>query len=75
LDQDSAQRINDLLENSLNNNKYAVLKDRLMNAFDLSEHERAARLLYMPPLENRKPTTLMDEMFGLLGNLPLSFSF
>ena len=50
--------------------KYATLKDRLISTFGLSQHERASRLLHFRPLGDSKPSTLMDEMLGLLGDHP-----
>ena len=55
LDQDSAQRVIDFLENPPEANKYTAFKRRLLGAYDLSESERAARLLNMPPLGDRNP--------------------
>ena len=67
LDQDTAQRLIDLLDNPPEDNTYTTLKERLLVTFELSEYERAARLLSMPNLGDRKPSALMDEMLGLLG--------
>ena len=38
-----------------------------MDTFELSEYECDARLLNMPNLGDRKPSALMGEMLGLLG--------
>ena len=43
--------------------------------FDLSQQERAARLLNMPGLGDRKPSALMDDMLALLGNHTSCFLF
>ena len=42
LDQDSAQRVVDLLEHPPAEQKYAVLKRRLLDTFDLSDNKRTA---------------------------------
>ena len=75
LDQDSAKRVIDFLENPPEENKYTAFKRRLLGAYDLSESERAARLLNMPPLGDRKPSELMDEMLGLMNNHRPCFLF
>ena len=66
LDQDSAQRVIDLLEDPPRDHKYLALKKRLLDTFDLSDNERAARLLNMPQLGDNKPSVLMDEMLALI---------
>ena len=75
LDQDSTQRVIDFLENPPAENKYAELKRRLLQTFDLSANERAARLLNLPPLGDQKPTALMDEMLSLMGDHRPCFLF
>ena len=67
LDQ-TATRLLDLISGSPVDGKYKKLKDRLIGTFGLSERERASRLLHFRPLGDSKPSTLMDEMLGLLGN-------
>ena len=64
LDQDSAQRVIDLLEDPPRDHKYLALKKRLLDTFDLSDNERAALLLNMPHLGDKKPSVLMDEMLA-----------
>ena len=54
LDQDSAQRVIDLLEDPPRDYKYLALKKRLLDTFDLSDNGRAARLLNMPQLGDKK---------------------
>ena len=51
LDQDSAQRVIDLLEDPPRDRKYLALKKRLLDTFDLSD---SARLLNMPQLGDKK---------------------
>ena len=68
LDQNTAQRLLDLLSNPPAANKYTAIKQRLLSTFALSETDRAAKLLNMPPLGDREPSTLMDEMLVLLGD-------
>ena len=64
LDQETAQRLLSLLEIPPANDKYQALKQRLLATFDLSQQERAARLLNMPGLGDRKPSVLMDDMLA-----------
>ena len=75
LDQDSAQRVIDLLEDPPRDHKYLALKKRLLNTFDLSDNERAARLLNMPQLGDNKPSVLMDEMLALIADHRPCFLF
>ena len=75
LDQDTATRLLDLVGNPLNEDKYATLKQRLIDTFCLSKRERAARLLHTRPLGDSKPSALMDEMLALLGDHPPCFLF
>ena len=75
LDQETARRLLSLLVNSPANDKYQDLKQRLLVTFDLSQQERAARLLNMPVLGDRKPSALMDDLLALLGNHASCFLF
>ena len=65
LDQDSAQRVIDLLEDPPRDHKYLALKKRLLDTFDLSDN---ARLLNMPQLGDKKPSVLMNEMLALIAD-------
>ncbi|XP_078486370.1 uncharacterized protein LOC144744887 [Ciona intestinalis] len=70
LDQDTACRLMDILEQPPDRNTYEAIKRRLLHVFDLPRLERAARLINMPPSGERKPSALiMDETLALLGNL------
>ena len=64
LDQDSAQRVIDLLEDPPRYHKYLALKKLLLDIFDLPDNELAARLLNMPQLGDKKPSVLMDEVLA-----------
>lgn len=75
LDQETAERISDFLSNPPKKNMYESLKNRLLNTFEKSEFERAACLMNITGLENRKPSELMDEMLSLLGNNEPCFIF
>ena len=68
LDQETATRLLDLINRPPADNKYQVLKDRLIDTFGLSRRERASRLLHFRPLGDSKPSALMDEMLALLGD-------
>lgn len=70
LDQDTATRLLDLINQPPTENKYKTLKDRLVDSFGLSKRERATRLLHFRPLGDTKPSVLMDEMLALLGDHP-----
>ena len=72
LDQQTATRLLDLISQLPTDDKYVTLKDRLISTFGLSRRERASRLLHFRPLGDSKPSTLMDEMLGLLGDHPPS---
>jgi hypothetical protein len=70
LDQHTAERLIDALENPPDSRRYDSLKERLLSAFSLSLRERAQRLLSMRGLGDRRPSELMDEMLALLGDHP-----
>ena len=48
---------------------------RLLNIFDLSDNERAARLLNMPQLGDKKPSVLMDAVLALTADHRSCFLF
>nr|CAB3260873.1 uncharacterized protein LOC100176143 [Phallusia mammillata] len=75
LDQDTANRLIDLLENPPEADKYETIKARLVETFCLSRPQRAMRLLHMPPLGDRMPSALMDDMLALLGDAKECFVF
>ena len=52
-----------------------MLKERLLDTFELSEYELAARLLNIPNRGDRKPYVLIEEMLGLLGQHAPCFLF
>ena len=68
LDGSTAQRVSDILEIPPRENPYNVLKKRLPNAFALSDRERAAQILDLNDLGDRKPSALMDHLHGLVGD-------
>ena len=70
LDQDTAARLLDLLENPPAEGKYQAIKAILLDTFGLSELERASQLLHIHPLGAAKPSELMNEMLALLVNHP-----
>ena len=75
LDQRTAERLLDVLENPPAKKKYQNLKDHLLATFNLTKRQRASRLLSMSGLGDRRPTELMDEMLALLGDHPPCFLF
>lgn len=68
LDQASAKRCKDLLRSPPTSGKYQALKDSLLQTFELTEYERAHRILHMPVLGDASPSKLMDDMLDLLGD-------
>ena len=63
LDQDTASRVVDLLQNQ--KVTYQELKSRLISTFSLTDTERATQLLAMPGLGDDRPSQLMDKMLAL----------
>ncbi len=68
LDQSTASRLIDILEQPPQDDKYGKLKARLIATFGLSDQERALRLLHFRELGDSQPSALMDEMLALLGS-------
>ena len=68
LDQSTALRVIDILEDPPQTGKYANLKKRLTDIFGLSQRQRADRLLDVKCLGDRASSQLMDEMLALLGD-------
>ena len=75
LDEETATRVLSLLKSPPASEKYNTLKERLLRAFTLNEAERAAQLLSMRGLGDRKPSQLMDSMLALLGEHEPCFLF
>ena len=70
LDQTTALRVIDILEDPPQHDKYGNFKRRLTDIFGLSRRQRADRLLDigLQSLGDRRPSQLMDEMLALLGS-------
>ena len=68
LDQESAQSVIHLFKDSLRDFKYLALKKRFLGTFDLSDNERAARLLNLPQLGDKKSSVTTDKMLTLKAN-------
>ena len=70
LDQATALRVIDVLEDPPQHNKYDNLKRRLTYIFGLSWGQRADQLfdIGLHSLGDRRPSQLMDEMLALLGS-------
>ena len=70
LDQTTALRVIDVLEDPPQHNKYDNLKRRLTDIFGLSRRQRADQPLDvgLHSLGDRRPSQLMDEMLVLLGS-------
>ena len=68
-----AQRVTDPLETPPRESPYTTLNNRLTNAFALSDRERAAQILDLNDLGDRKPSALRDHLLGLEINLGSGF--
>lgn len=75
LDSSSTRRVMGLLRDPPLANKYGSLKDQLLRLYQLSDTERAERLLSLNGLGDSKPTELMENMLALLGSGDTSFLF
>ena len=67
LDQDTAARVVQFLEHPPTSNAYKRLKDHLIKTFELSDDERADRLLDIAELGDRRPSELAEEILRLNG--------
>uniref|UniRef100_A0A0L8H3G1 DUF7041 domain-containing protein n=1 Tax=Octopus bimaculoides TaxID=37653 RepID=A0A0L8H3G1_OCTBM len=65
LDKETATRVLDILTHLQPTKKYAILKDRLVDTFQRSEREAAAKILE-EELGDSKPSELMDRMLALV---------
>ena len=75
LDQDTAQRILDLMDSPSAADLYTVIKERLLRAYTLSEFERGQHLINPPLLGDDKPSVLMSKMTALLSTHQPCFLF
>ena len=76
LDASMTARAMALLEAPPVDGKYDALKTFLLSLFELSELEKADRLLSLPPgLGDSKPSELMERMLAVLGSADPSFLF
>lgn len=75
LDSATTRRLMGLLRDPPNTGKYAALKTQLLQIYQLSDIERADRLLSLNGLGDSKPSELMENMLALLGSGDVSFLF
>ncbi|KAJ8333956.1 hypothetical protein SKAU_G00412750 [Synaphobranchus kaupii] len=75
LDSSTTRRLMGFLRDPPANGKYDALKGQLLRLFQLSDTERAERLLSLNGLGDSKPTELMENMLALLGSGDASFLF
>lgn len=75
LDSATTRRLMGLLRNPPAADKYAALKTLLLRTYQLSDMERADRLLSLSGLGDCKPSELMENMLALLGSGDASFLF
>ena len=74
LDDAALDRVEDLvIADPLPNDAYTQLRLRLTGVFDLSNEERARRLLDGVSLGDRKPSALLAELRGLVGARDMEF--
>lgn len=73
LDRDVASGCTSILEKVPDANKYRYLKEALVNRFQLTEEERADRLLAMQGLGDRRPSELADAILDLNADQPTHF--
>ena len=67
LDESTAARVLEMIRNPPEN-PYDALKAKLLAKYDLSDYERAIKILDMPALEDEKPSLLMDRMTSVIGS-------
>ena len=75
LDSSTTRRVMGLLRDPPAAGKYNALKTQLLRLFQLSDEERADRLLSLNGLGDSKPTELMENMLALLGTGDTAFLF
>ncbi len=75
LDASTTARAMALLETPPVDGKYDALKTFLLSLFELSELEKADRLLSLNGLGDGKPSELMERMLAVLGSADPSFLF
>ena len=75
LDSSTTRRVMGFLREPPANGKYDALKVQLLRLFQLSDEERAERLLSLNGLGDSKPTELMENMLALLGSGDTTFLF
>lgn len=73
IDSQVLEVVSDIILQPPANNKYAVLKDRLIEHYSGSESERYQQLLSGMTLGDLKPSELLRNMLSLSSNLPESF--
>ena len=70
LDKETASCCSPIIARTPDANKYQYLREQLIKRFDLSDEERADRLLDMQTLGGRRPSELADAILQLNGNQP-----
>ena len=64
LDHDTVDRIQDLILDPPADNQYEVLKQRLLSTYTKSIYEKLSAFYAIPPLGDRRPTELMDQLLA-----------
>ena len=75
LDSSTTRRVMAVLRDPPADGKYEALKRQLLRLYQLSDAERAERLLSLNGLGDSKPTELMENMLALLGSGDATFLF
>jgi len=73
LDSDASVRAASFLQNPPQHNKYEELRNFLLNAYGLSEEERARRLFAITDLGDARPSELAERILQLNGESPKHF--
>ena len=66
LDQKTASRLMDVIENPGEEDPYKALKDRLLESFELTDRERASRILDWTGLGDRRPSQCLEDMILIM---------
>ena len=66
LDQKTASRLMDVIENPGEEDPYKALKDRLLGSVELTDRERASKILDWTGLGDRRPSQCLEDMILIM---------
>ena len=66
LDRTTAGRLMDIIETPPEEEPYKKLKDRILEAFEMTDRERASRIIDWPGLGDRKPSQCLEDMIQIM---------